>query len=109
MVPLNNLVWFCQLSHIEAEVYKPPLACNNICPPSPVPPAGDGPTTNVFSVDPNDEVPTANAFVITTLWLSVLTNDDVEANEALTAFKIYEAVVALAALVANEADTAFKT
>ena len=31
-------------------MYKPPLACNNICPPSPVPPAGDGPITNVFSL-----------------------------------------------------------
>jgi hypothetical protein len=69
-------------------VYIPPLACSNICPPSPIPPAGDGPITNVFSVDPKDDVPIDNAFVIITLWLRVLTKDDVEANEALTALRM---------------------
>ncbi len=47
-----------------------PTACNNICPPSPAPPAGGGPTTNVFSVAPNDEVPTVKVFVINTLWFT---------------------------------------
>ena len=36
---------------MEAEEYNPPDAANNICPPSPVPPAGDGPITNVFSLN----------------------------------------------------------
>jgi hypothetical protein len=62
-------------------------------------PFGDTPNTNVFSPVPNDEVPTAKAFIIVTLWLSVLTNDAVEANEA---------DVAVAANVANEALKAFE-
>ena len=32
-------------------VYVPPGACNNICPPSPAPPALGRPTINVFSVE----------------------------------------------------------
>ncbi len=64
---------------------KPPLigACNINCPPSPAAmPFGDTPNTNVFSPVPNDEVPTAKAFIIVTLWLSVLTKEAVNALDA---------------------------
>ena len=61
-VPLNILNLFCQLSSIDAVVNVPPVACNNICPPSPLPPAGGIPTISEFSLAKGDgnEAPAAN-------------------------------------------------
>ena len=85
-------------------MYNPPDACNNICPPSPTPPAGGKPTTKVFSVDPALEVPTVNWLVIVdepdTNNEPVIWNCELEAKtrfdllEASTPFPIIKALCA---------------
>ena len=66
-VPRNIRKVFCQLSSIDAEVYNPPEACNNIWPPSPNPPAVGGPNAKVFSVEPKELDPIVNEPVIIAL------------------------------------------
>jgi hypothetical protein len=61
------------LSSIEADVYNPPDACNNICPPSPVPPLPGRPTIKVFSPDVSEE------FIVNTLLVYITFDDAVAA------------------------------
>ena len=90
-------------------MYVPPGACSSNCPPSPTPPAGAGPNTNVFSLAPNVVAPIVKLPVINTFWFNVFTDDAVDVNDALTACKTYDAVCAVCtndavkALVAHDA------
>ena len=82
------------------------MACNSICPPSPAPPAGDGPRINVFSAAPAEVAPTVKLPVINTFWFRVLTDDAVSAKEAVVAkleLIVKLEVVAKLELVANDA------
>jgi hypothetical protein len=51
------------LSIIDADVYNPPEASNNIWPPSPVPPLAGTPTIKVFSAEVCDELTVNTPFV----------------------------------------------